>query len=72
MRLTDFWGRMERTFGVAYAHSYASDMVLAEFDSRTVNEALAQGEDTKAVWRAVVQANANVKASGHAVPASEK
>ena len=72
MRLTDFWGRMERTFGTAYAHSYAQDMVLAELGSRTVNEALAQGEDALWVWRGVVKANDNAKASGHAVPAVEK
>ena len=53
MRLTEFWERMERRFGAAYAHSYATDMVLAELGSRTINQALAQGEDVKTVWRAV-------------------
>lgn len=72
MRLTEFWRRMERTFGQQYAHSYAADMVLAELGSRTVNEALAQGEDTLDVWRAVVRANENAAATGHAVPATEK
>lgn len=58
MRLTDFWQRMERRFGVAYARSYAADMVLAELGSRTVDQALADGDDAKAVWRAVCDANA--------------
>ena len=53
MRLTEFWQRMEARFGVGYARSYAADMVLAELGSRTVEQALAQGEDAKTVWRAV-------------------
>jgi len=58
VRLTDFWQRMERRFGVTYARSYASDMVLAELGSRTVLQALDQGDDVKAVWRAVCEATA--------------
>ncbi|MCW2600838.1 MAG: hypothetical protein JWM02_2667 [Frankiales bacterium] len=58
MRLTEFWNRMERRFGVTYARSYAVDMVLAELGSRTVEQALADGDDTKAVWRAVCDATA--------------
>jgi hypothetical protein len=56
VRLAEFWERMERRFGVAYARSYAADMVLAELGSRTVDQALAQGEDAKTVWRAVWEA----------------
>ncbi|MGB8650286.1 MAG: DUF3046 domain-containing protein [Mycobacteriales bacterium] len=58
MRLTDFWQRMDRRFGATYARSYAADMVLAELGSRTVVQALADGEDAKDVWRAVCDANA--------------
>ena len=58
MRLTDFWQRMERKFGVAYCRSYAADMVLAELGSRTVLQALADGDDAKAVWKAVCDATA--------------
>lgn len=58
MRLTEFWNRMERRFGVPYARSYAADMVLAELGSRTVLQALAEGDDTKSVWRAVCDATA--------------
>ena len=64
MRLTDFWQRMERRFGLTYARSYASDMVLAELGSRTVVQALAEGDDVKGVWRAVCDATA--------VPVSER
>lgn len=58
MRLTEFWNRMERRFGATYARSYAADMVLAELSSRTVVQALADGDDVKAVWRAVCDADA--------------
>jgi len=47
---------MERRFGATYARSYAADMVLAELGSRTVEQALGQGEDVKLVWRAVCDA----------------
>ena len=53
MRLTDFWERMDLTFGRAYARSWASEQHLSSLDGRTVEEALAQGEDTREVWRAV-------------------
>jgi len=56
VRLSEFWNRMERRFGATYAHSYAADMVLAELGSRTVEQALRQGEDAKTVWRAVCDA----------------
>ena len=52
MRLTDFWQRMETRFGVTYAHSVAADYRLPTLGS-TVNEALAAGVETKAIWRAV-------------------
>lgn len=53
MRLTDFWSRMETALGAGYARSWAHDHVLAALGGRTVDEALAAGEDTLAVWRAV-------------------
>jgi hypothetical protein len=56
VRLSEFWVRMERRLGAAYARSWAADHVLAELDGRTVVEALAQGEDAKTVWRAVAEA----------------
>lgn len=54
VRLTDFWERMETHLGSSYARSYARDHVLSELDGRTVEQALADGEDTTQVWRAVV------------------
>jgi hypothetical protein len=54
--MTEFWRRMERQFGPAYAESYARDQVLRELGGRTVREALDQGEDAKSVWRAVCAA----------------
>lgn len=56
MRLTEFWARMERRLGVAYATSYAADQVLAALGGRTVAQALADGDDPKRVWRAVAEA----------------
>ncbi len=56
VRLSDFWNRMERRFGTAYARSYAADQVLATLDGRTVQQAIDAGDDLKGVWRAVVEA----------------
>ena len=53
MRHTEFWARMEQVLGPAYARTWAEQQVLAELDHRTVQEALAQGETPKRVWRAV-------------------
>jgi hypothetical protein len=56
VRLTDLWDRMEQTFGSAYAASVAHDQVLTQLGGRTINQALASGEDAVVVWRAVVAA----------------
>lgn len=56
MRLTAFWERMRAQFGDSYAESVAKDHVIAGLGDRTVNQALADGEDVKAVWRAVCDA----------------
>lgn len=56
MRLTDLRSRMDHTFGAAYAASVARDQVLPQLGGRTVDQALAQGEDAAVVWRAVVAA----------------
>lgn len=53
MRLTEFWERMTAFFGEGYAESVAKDYVLSALGGRTVNQALAQGENAKVVWRAV-------------------
>lgn len=56
MRLTVFWERMRAQFGETYAESVAKDQVLTGLGGRTVNQALADGEDVKVVWRAVCDA----------------
>lgn len=56
MRLTDFWERMNAHFGPAYSESVAHDHVIAALGERTIYQAIADGYDTKAIWRAVCQA----------------
>jgi Protein of unknown function (DUF3046) len=56
VRLTAFWELMRAQFGETYAESVAKDHVLAALGGRTVNQALADGEDVKGVWRAVCEA----------------
>ena len=53
MRLTEFWARMRAQFGDAYAQSVAKDYVFEKLGGRTIERALADGEDAKVVWRAV-------------------
>lgn len=50
-----FWERMREQFGETYADSVAQDYVLSTLGGRTVNGALAEGEDAKSVWRAVCE-----------------
>ena len=56
MRLTEFWQRMDEQFGAAYALSVAKDHVIAGLGGRTVEQALADGDDAKVIWRAVCAA----------------
>lgn len=56
MRLTDFWQRMDASFGPAYSRSIAADQVLPQLGGRTVDEALKSGEEAKTIWRAVCAA----------------
>jgi hypothetical protein len=56
VRLTDFWARLSEAFGPGYAASLAADQVLPQLGGRTIEEALAAGEQTVVVWRAVVAA----------------
>ena len=63
MRLSEFWTGMDRRLGAGYARSWAADQVLPQLDGRTVVQALADGEDAKTVWRAVVAATATAAGS---------
>jgi hypothetical protein len=53
MKSSDFWERMELALGVGYARSWAADFHVPLLGGRTVDIALAEGEDTQVVWRAV-------------------
>lgn len=53
---TEFWARMERHLGAAYADSFSRDYVIEALGGRTVQQALAAGYDTVVVWRAVCEA----------------
>ena len=63
MRLSEFWTRLAGEVGTTYADSYARDQVLATLGGRTVHEALADGEDAKQVWRAVLAAREAARSS---------
>lgn len=53
MRLTEFWSRMEDALGADYHRHWAATTVMGQLGGRTVEEALAAGEDPKQVWRVV-------------------
>jgi len=55
VRLTEFWDRMNAQFGEVYAQSVAKDFVFDQLGGRTVERALTDGVDAKAVWRAVCE-----------------
>lgn len=44
---------MEHHLGRGYAQVWADSHVMSSLGGRTVNDALAAGEDLKTVWRAV-------------------
>ena len=47
---------MNRQFGENYAASVAKDYVLSGVGGRTVEQALADGEDVRVIWQAVCEA----------------
>jgi hypothetical protein len=51
--MTDFWERMNTRFGPAYADSVVRDQVIRGLGNRSAADALAAGEDPKAVWLAI-------------------
>ena len=53
VRHSEFWARMEGHLGAAYSRVWARQHVLGELGGRTVEQALAEGETPKRVWRAV-------------------
>lgn len=56
MRHTEFWVRLERALGRAYARSWASQFVMGDLGGRTAQEALDAGVAPKEVWAAVWRA----------------
>lgn len=52
MRETELWRRLEAELGPDYVRSWANSQVMAELGGRTVQEALADGLEIKAIWRA--------------------
>ncbi len=52
MRESELWRRLEAELGADYVRSWASSQAMAELDGRTVQEALADGVEIKAIWRA--------------------
>ena len=53
MKHSEFWVRMDHHLGSTYARSWASSQVLGSLGGKTVDEALAEGEQPKQIWRAV-------------------
>ncbi|MDQ6527131.1 DUF3046 domain-containing protein [Nocardioides sp. LHD-245] len=53
MRHTEFWARMDRHLGEAYARVWADTFVIGTLGHRTAIEALDAGVPPKEVWRAV-------------------
>lgn len=56
VRLTQFRDLMQGEFGAARAASLSHDHVFAELGDRTVEQALAAGDDPREIWRAVCRA----------------
>ena len=53
MKETEFWRRMDEHLGPTYARVWAAEQTLPALGSRTVAQAMADGEPTKVIWRAV-------------------
>lgn len=51
--MSDFWGLVDGEFGSARGRSLVRDHVLRTLDHRTAEQALAAGEDPRAVWTAL-------------------
>lgn len=56
MRATVFRQLMADEFGAVRAEMLASTHVIAQLEGRTADQALAEGEEPKRVWRAVCEA----------------
>jgi hypothetical protein len=50
---TELWRRLEAALGSGYYRVWAAEFNLAELGNRTVRQALADGMQSKTIWRAV-------------------
>lgn len=55
MRESELFARLREHIGDEYVAAWAAQISLPELNSRTVNEALADGIDCKTIWRAAWQ-----------------
>mgnify|MGYP001942060342 FL=1 len=55
MRESELFARLREHLGDDYAPAWAAQVGLAELNSRTVQEAVADGVDCKTIWRAAWQ-----------------
>ena len=69
MRYSEFWELVTDVFGPQMGRTLATDQVIGALEDRTCVEALAAGEDPKAVWRALCDAMAVPQSDRWAVPA---
>jgi len=56
VRHSVFWELMEGEFGQGYARTLARDLVVDALGDRTAEQALAAGEQPRAVWEALCDA----------------
>jgi len=56
MRHTEFWSRLEHHLGPGYYKTWAEQIVIADLDRQTPQEALDSGVPPKQVWAAVWRA----------------
>jgi hypothetical protein len=68
VRLTEFRALMAAHFGMHRASSVAADHVFSELDGRTVDQALAAGENPKQVWALVCRTFDVPPALHHGLP----
>jgi len=52
VRESELWRRLTEVLGDGYVRSWAGSQAIPELGSRTVLEALEQGESPKTIWRA--------------------
>ena len=57
MRISDLRERLTIAFGDAWAPSFAQDIVISELGGRTVNEALAAGDEPADIWKALCKSH---------------